>query len=253
MHRFFAFAALLGLPAIAACSSSSTPADPGAVDASSAAPVNEEGPADASPADGSVESGGPVDKAAACVKSDAELGAALTTGHGRVDGTVSAVVPPGDEACPISANSTHATIEVKVAGKIERVVLTATDTASPDGKMHFLAKDAPLIGPAWAEGWHTGPDVALDYAKGLGVHGPDFKALSMTELTAAVSGPIAIGDRISLVSTVDDTPGSKLYGTRSHLVHRYSKGGAGADGAVVLHPDSNPTWLLFYYASEASF
>ena len=79
------------------------------------------------------------------------------------------------------------------------------------------------------------------------------KALSMAELTAAVSAPIGIGDRISLVSTVDDSRGSALYGTRSHLVHRYSKGGAGADGAVVIHPDTYPTWLLFYYASEANF
>ena len=252
MHRHLA--SLLIVSAIAGCSSSATPADPGTADASPVDPsASDASPVDAGSADGSAQDGGSADKAAECAMDAGELGIALTSGHGRVDGTVSAIVPPGDEACPVSANATHMTIEVKVAGKIERVVLTATDTDSSDGKMHFLAKDAPLIGPAWAEGWHTGPDVALDYVNALGVHGPDFKALSMAELTTAVSEPIAIGDRISLVSTVDDKAGTQLYGTRSHLVHRYSAGGVGADGAVVLHPDTNPKWLLFYYASEANF
>ena len=244
-------ATLLVLPAIGGCSSSTPaiPADPAPDDASAD---------DASADDAAVQGdaspdAGPVNKAALCATSDSQLGAALTSGHGRADGTVSAVVPPADEACTISANSTHMTIEVKVAGKIERVVLTATDTDAADGKMHFLSKAAPLVGPAWAEGWHVGADVALDYANGLGAHGPDFKPLSIAELTAAVSDPMAIGDRISLFATSDDAPGTALYGTRSHLVHRYAKGGAGADGAVVLHPDTNPTWLLFYYASEASF
>jgi hypothetical protein len=248
-------AVLLTIPAIAGCSSSATPADPGPANASTAdASTADASDADASAGDAAVPDSGPMNKAAACASSDSQLGAALTSGHGRVDGTVSAVVPPADEACTISANSTHMTIELKVAGKIERVVLTATDTDAADGKMHFLSKDAPLVGPAWAEGWHTGADAALDYVNGLGAHGPDFKPLSIAELTAAVSDPIGIGDRISLFSTSDDTPGTALYGTRSHLVHRYSQGGAGADGAVVLHPDTtHPTWLLFYYASEANF
>lgn len=261
MHRLLSLGSL-ALLFVAGCSSSST--SPGGDTSGASAPdagATDGGPVDAGstfdaqPGDaGSRGDGGAyVNKAAACATSDSQLGTALTAGHGRVDGIVSAVVPPADEACTISANSTHMTIEVRVAGKIERVVITATDTSTADGKMHFLSKDAPLIGPAWAEGWHSGADVTVDYANGLGVHGPEFKTLSIAELTAAVSAPIGIGDRISLVSTVDDAPGSALYGTRSHLVHRYSQGGAGADGAIIVHPDTKPTWLLFYYASESNF
>ena len=105
--------------------------------------------------------------------------------------------------------------------------------ANVDGQM--TTKDAPLLGGAWAEGWHT--QDSLDYPGNLGVHTADFATTSAT----AVESALAQANHVSIFCTG--------YGaTGCHLVHRQ---GTGRDGAIVIDPLS-PTshWLLFDFAGD---
>ena len=91
--------------------------------------------ADASVTDASED----VDKSAPCV---ATFGSALTAAFGRLDGTVIAVLPPNDQACP-DPNSTHLIIEVLMGGAAYRMVV---DVISTDGTADLLDEiDAPLL------------------------------------------------------------------------------------------------------------
>jgi hypothetical protein len=253
--------AALGL-LLAACGTSPTdgaaPRDVGALDdarpTDDAAPRDlgalEDAAADAAPPDAAVDyppvecsPGTPAGKAAACSAADA-LGHAITAGHGRADGTIHAVVVPTETHCPASCNATHMTVEVTLGGAPHRFVVTLVDDGG-DRRMRFLARAAPLAGPPWSDGWHAG--VALDYVADLGVHAADFQPLDRDRLAATVSDRLTPGARVSVFATSDRG------GDRAHLVHRYTRDGAGHDGALVVDPDGAPTYLLFYYADEGGF
>lgn len=171
---------------------------------------------------------------------NADLGAAFTDGFGRADGVVAALVPPTVE-CEASHNGTHLTLEVRIAGKIQRLVATMQSKVG-DPNMRFAVLDAPLIGGAWSEGWHLGP--VVDYVKDLGLHAKDFTPLDMTAVTAKVTQAIDVGDKVSVFGTCEGRPES------AHLIHR-STSGPGHDGAIVVRPDSAaPRWLLFHFADQ---
>ncbi len=237
---------------LAACSSSAPTASPDDALSDVSADALTDAPSDASADALSDAADTHVDKAAACTTTD-KLGTLLTQGHGRADGLVTAIVPTGDQACLASANSTHMTLEISMHGTLERLVVRTLDNRTTAGTMWFATKHAPLVGDAWAEGWHPGAASGLDYVKNLGVHAADFAPFASADLVAAVSAPIEIGDRVSVYAMSDFTSGDPLDGTRAHDVHRYVAGGADVDGAIVLHPDTDPTYLLFYYDGEKSF
>jgi len=241
LPRAAVIAALVTVPAIVACSSdgpfpllvATDAPDAGAsTDAAGGASLDAADGSDAAPADAAAD----VDKAATCATT---FGSALTNAFGRFDGTVVAVVPPDDQACALP-NRTHLVIQVSMGGSVYRMVVDVlSNQGSPDVLFHEI--DAPLAAGPWAEGWHTG--VALDYVTTLSMHSAAFTAMHEADLVAKIASEIDIGAKISVFSTSDGEPNS------THLVHRNA---TNADGAIVIHPDSAPHYLLMRF-DEQSF
>jgi hypothetical protein len=184
-----------------------------------------------------------VDKSATCVEDAAAFGSALTSAFGRVDGTVVAVVPPGDEACALP-NSTHLIIEVRMQGAIYRMVvdvLSNTSAADSGTDVFFYEEDAPLQAGAWAEGWY--PGVVLDYAATMGLHSTQFAPMTEGDLVAKITSEIAIGAHVSVFAT---SGGGET--NSAHLVHRNL---ANQDGAIVINPETAPHYLLMRFAEDS--
>ncbi|HTJ41387.1 MAG TPA: hypothetical protein VL463_04800 [Kofleriaceae bacterium] len=179
-------------------------------------------------------------KDAACAST---FGDVLTNAFGRVDGTVVAIVPPGDARCA-QINGDHAVVQVQLGGAVYRMVVDVLGTGT-DPAIRVRGAGAPLPAPAFAEGWH--PGVTLDYATDLGVHSTDadWQTMSLDDATARISDAIALGAPIAVYAT--SSGGTKA--DSAHLIHRE---GGGHDGAIVLAPDTaHPTWLLFRFATQS--
>jgi hypothetical protein len=99
-------------------------------------------------------------------------------------------------------------------------------------------QDGPLVGGAWAEGWHT--QDGLDYVKDLGLHSAAFTLTGLSAVAQEVETKLAQANHVSIFCTG--------YGpTGCHLVHRNS----GGDGAIVLDPlSSSPHWLVFDFNTD---
>jgi hypothetical protein len=141
---------------------------------------------DSAPADSAIPDVMHLDKSAGCVSN---FGNALSNGHGRLDGIVVAVLAPGNTSCP-RPNDDHLILEVRTGGQVYRMV-AAVESTFGEPKMAFASKDAALVGPAWADGWHL--DVDFDYVTDLDLHRLDFAPMPMFDLADAITGPIAIG------------------------------------------------------------
>jgi hypothetical protein len=235
----FAACALLSLLVGAACSSGGAPAAQGGASSAGTGAGNaggsDAGGGDAGP-DDAADAAEDVDKAVTCA---ATFGSALTNAFGRLDGTVLAVVPPGDEACAMP-NSTHAVIQVTMQGATYRMVLDVlSSVGNPD--VFFYETNAPLAAGPWAEGWHAG--VALDYVTTLSLHDTSFVEMVEADLVAKVTSEIALGAHVSVFATSDGEPSS------AHLIHRNL---TNADGAIVLEPESaSPHYLLFRFGDQS--
>lgn len=170
------------------------------------------------------------EKAKPCVS---QFGALFTKSNGRADGKLVALVRPVDQSCA-GPNSTHVVLELSILGQVQRLVV------SVDGVL-TTTHDAPLLGPAWSEGWHEGQN--LEYATDLGVHSTDFTSMSQDEAVAFVCSHLELGDEVSVYAYSDGTKPSS-----AHQIHSNDKY---PDGAVVVHPKSAlPTWLLFRYPDQ---
>jgi hypothetical protein len=176
-------------------------------------------------------------KAAACASS---FGSELTHSFGRVDGTVVALVSTKDTQCALY-NDDHVVVQILMHGKVYRMVASVKSSYG-DPNVALLPIEAPLAGPAWAEGWHT--DATLDYVSTLGVHASSFTPYPMDELEVLVSNEIELGSRISVFAT---SSGGNTAGS-AHLIHRNHPN---QDGAIVVRPDSaHPRYLLFRFANQ---
>ena len=177
-----------------------------------------------------------VDKSATCATS---FGEDLTPAFGRIDGTVVAVVPPGDEACALP-NSTHLVIQVMQSGAVYRMVVDVlSNQGSPD--VLFEELDAPLVGEAWAEGWH--PGASLDYVTTLNQHSTAFTAMATVDLVANITAEITLGAAISIYATATSSEPDS-----AHLVHRNLPN---QDGAIVIGPDTaRPHFLLLRFDEQ---
>lgn len=185
---------------------------------------------------GGVASPDAADKAATCAST---FGSALTAGFARLDGTVLAVVPPDDQACALP-NRTHLVLQVTMGGAVYRMVVDVlSNMGSPDVWFHEL--DAPLVGPAWSDGWHTG--IALDYATGLGLHSTQFAEMTEAELVAKLTSELELGAKVSVFATAGATEPDS-----AHLVHRNA---TDADGAIVIAPDTAPHYLVMRFDEQA--
>jgi len=205
---------LLTLCALAACGSSSPAAHDAAIDAVDAAPV-------------------PDGKASACAST---FGNALTNSFGRLDGTILAVVEPGNMACAMP-NSTHVVLEVTADGAAYRMVVNVLSTSS-DPHVWLDELDAPLAGGAWTEGWH--PGVQLDYVTTLQVAKAAFTQADEAAAVARLETQLVPGARVSVFATSSG-------GDSAHLVHRNQ---TNQDGAIVLAPDTAPHYLLTAFPEQ---
>ena len=176
------------------------------------------------------------DKAAACADT---FGSALTNAFGRLDGTVLAIVPPGNQTCAMP-NSTHVVLQVTMGGSAYRMVVNVLSTSS-DPHVWLGELDAPLAGPAWSEGWHTG--VQLDYVSTLGVTKGSFVEADEAAAVARLEDAVTLGAHVSVYAT--SSGGAQA--ASAHLIHRNSPN---ADGAIVLDPDTAPHYLLTAFPEQ---
>lgn len=176
-----------------------------------------------------------VDKAGPCVSS---FGQDLPDGFGRMDGTIVAVVPPGHPTCPAS-NDDHLILEIRQGGHVYRMVTAVVSTVgNPD--MAFVDHAAPLAGPTWSEGWHTG--IAFDFVTDLGLHRLDFAPRAEADLVYSLNQRLELGAKVSVFATVENDPAS------AHLVHR--TGDNATDGAIVIDPDTAPHYLAMRFDNQ---
>ncbi len=164
------------------------------------------------------------------------FGSALSTPHGRLDGTLVSIVMPTDKnGC--NADSSHVHLQVLMNGSVYDVAVNVSDPANVD----FLEEDLALPDGAFSEGWHTGAADDLDYVS-LGFHDTDFTAIPEDTLAQMLSTELADVNHISVFMTG--------YGpTGGHDVHRQ---GSGEDGAIVIRPLSAlPHILLFHFATQS--
>jgi hypothetical protein len=175
-----------------------------------------------------------LDKSAGCVGT---FGNALTNGHGRLDGTIVAILAPGNTTCP-RPNSDHLILEVRMGGDVYRMV-AAMESSVGNPHMGFIERAGALKGPAWSDGWH--PGVGLDFVADIGVHRNDFTELPMLDLADAVTGPLVPGAKVSVFATVENADDS------AHLIHRNF---AGEDGAFVVDPDGSPRYLATRFDNQ---
>lgn len=162
-------------------------------------------------------------------------GTALSATHGRLDGYLVSIVAPGaTQRC--NDDDSHVHLQVMMEGSIYDV---AVDTGATGDEIYYLAKDFPLAGGAWSEGWHTSD--ALSYAS-LGVKSADLTELDPTTAATTVENALASVNHISVYGTGYNSHGM-------HLIHYQS--GSGQDGALVLEPESEtPRFLFFRFASD---
>lgn len=168
-------------------------------------------------------------------------GDAITPAFGRLDGTVRAVILPGDTSCP-GADDDHVMVQIDAAGETYEVAINVESTRAGVSSplVETMEKDADLEGPTWSSGWHTG--VSLDYPYGLGVHASSFVAKTKSDLGAAIAKRLVLGAKVSVFG--------EGY-TTSDGVHEIHRNKSGIDGALVVDPTGSPTYLLFAFANQS--
>jgi hypothetical protein len=224
-----AFLPLAGLLGLSACSSSAE--TPGLADGGQGAA--ESGTLDAG-VDGNAAADASVDKTKGCVST---FGSAIgAVGFARFDGTVVAVLPPGNTTCA-APNSTHLVLEMSFSGAVYRMVIDVDDTASP-ATIHAKTISHPMIGGAWSDGWHK---VSLDYQRDLSLHATDFTSEPTAAAVGAITAALDIGAHVSVFATAMGEVDS------AHLVHRNLPM---QDGAIVVDVAGAPTWLLFAFSDQ---
>lgn len=231
---------------VAGCGSSAAPAadiDAALNDASDAAldvaPLDVIAEAASDVADAVAHDGetAPTGKAAACAST---FGTALPGTFGRLDGTILAVIAPGDLSCPMP-NSTHIVLQVTMGGAAYRVVVNVKSTSATEPRVDYAAIHKPLLAPAWSDGFHAG--AKLDYAADLGLHStsPEFVLTTPGALAPIVEDQLVIGAKVAVYAQGTD-------GTSVHDVHWWP---TGTNGAIVLDPDgADPTWLVFHFVEQ---
>jgi len=183
---------------------------------------------DAPPVDAST------DKSAACAST---FGTGLTAAFGRLDGTILAVVYPGNQRCAMP-NSTHVVLQVTMNGAAYRMVINVMST-STDPHVWIGDSQATLAGDPWSEGWH--PGVQLDYVTTLGVSKTSFTEANQLQAIAHLDPALVIGAHVSVYATSSG-------GASAHLVHRNAPN---ADGAVVVDPETAPHYLLSAFPEQS--
>jgi hypothetical protein len=161
------------------------------------------------------------------------FGNALTTGYGRLDGYLVAIVQPGNGGC--HADRDHVHLQIEMNASIYDVAINIADVPSP-----VLTTTRERWFAPWQEGWH--PSVAFDYVE-AGLHKSDFTGSSPAQLAAQLTSELANVNHISIFATAYDPTGV-------HLVHRE---GRRRDGVIVTQPLSSPAQARMYMFADQSF
>lgn len=157
----------------------------------------------------------------------------LTTGFGRIDGTLVGIARPEDVHCA-KHDDNHVALEIEMNGRAYVMqVNVQSDQGAPDVYFDELSVAAP--GASWSEGWHS--SASLSYADDLAVHTDDFTSYDLATLTAKVVGELTIGKKISVYGNAYGPGGG-------HDVHKM--GGYGYDGAIVVDPDLATSKVLMF-------
>lgn len=193
--------------------------------------------ADASPDTGLPDSGSGGPKDAKCTGT---FGAGITGVHGRLDGTVLAVIPPSDFSCPMP-NKDHVTLDIVMGGQAYRILVNVNSTvALADPRVQIYERNGALLGDPWSDGWHA--NASLDYVGDLGLNAGLFTPYDIGPLSDKIGAAIAVGEKISVYAQGFTTNDG------AHDVHRY---GSSQDGAIVVGIDSgSPRWLLFHFSNQ---
>jgi hypothetical protein len=160
------------------------------------------------------------------------FGSGLSTGsHGRLDGTLVAIVAPGSTSgCNDDAHHVH--LQIAMGG-------STYDVAVNVDQVLIAEKDAPMVNGAWSEGWNS--NAPLDFPTSLGLHSGDFQSVTEAQLTQQLEQELANVNHISVYATKYSKGGI-------HLVHR---NGNGNDGALVLEPlSANPHYIVVHFPNQ---
>ncbi len=183
---------------------------------------------------------GPTGAPAKNAKCASTWGKALTAPYGRLDGTILAVILPGDESCP-RPNGDHLILQVLANGEAYRMVVNVQSDFGDDRRVLFQEVSATFTGAAWSEGWHK--NEPLDYVSALSLHSNDkgFVPLALAPLAEAIAARLTIDDRVSVYATTSG-------GDSAHKIHRV---GSNKDGAIVLDPVGSPSYLVFRFLEQS--
>jgi hypothetical protein len=216
MYRLAIFVLVLGMVA-AGCGDS--PALPDAIAIDGTGPVH-------------VDDGTPTRRP--CTE---QLGNALSTAFGRLDGILVAIVPPGGSAC--NADADHVHLQIQANGAVYDVAINV-GTSGNVQDVKTTTRDIPLPGTAWSEGWHTG--FSIDYAA-MNVHAADLTLETRAQHVSDLMTELATVNHVSVFATGYGPDGV-------HLVHRND---FGHDGLVVTKPLSTPAHARLFSFTAQSF
>jgi hypothetical protein len=181
--------------------------------------------------DGGVEAGVP-DGTPTRATCTSQFGTALTSTHGRMDGLLVSIVPPGSmQQC--NDDTGHVHLQVQIAGAVYDVAVN-TDVL-------YAELDVALPGGPWAEGWHQGE--SLDYPTTFGLHTAAFTTSDPASIATKIETELAAVNHISIFATGYGPDGA-------HDVHRQGKN---EDGAIAINPLSPKAHVLTFCFSTDSF
>jgi hypothetical protein len=168
------------------------------------------------------------------------FGDALTPGFGRLDGTLRAVVGTEDRQCSLW-NDDHVILQVDMNGATYRLVVNVqSNRPGQDPRVFLRTAEAPLLGPPWQEGWHTG--FTLDYRSDLGQTPETFEPHDMPSLVDILQR-LPLGAPISVYAT----NGRNV----PHSAHRIHRNGYKDDGAIALPlPQGGAVYSLFRFSTQ---
>jgi hypothetical protein len=167
------------------------------------------------------------------------FGKAVWPEHGRLDGTVRAVIVPGDPICP--SDNDHVIVQIDSAGATYPVWINVESNlpTTIDKRVRVATPSMALPAPAWSDGWHG--NLALDYTS-LGLHAEtSFTPTVKTALGTLIVAKVPVGARVSAYAYGFNTMDG------AHKVHRNL---GGDDGAIVVGGAGSPTWLAFHFAGQ---
>jgi hypothetical protein len=199
-----------------------------AIDANTADAItsNDEGGADGTPT-----------RTASCTPLSKEIGTAVDSKHGRMDGYLNYVVPKGGPGS-CNGDSSHIHLQVNVAGDIYDV---AFDIGKTDGDTLSYETEMTMPDGAWAEGWHS--DDGLSYTA-LGLHSSQFKSEDPSTFATRIISELANANHVSIFGT------GYPQGDGCHDVHYV---GGQTDGALVINPLAATPHIVFVRFSTDSF